>query len=235
MPTETSPEHERQQGGFGASTRRFRMSDRNNADDGTEAGREAGGERNAGRARNDDGDPLAWETLDSTVAYTCPGFDVRHETVRLPDDTETDFDYLAEPPAVVVLPFTSEGRVVLIEEWRQAVGRVNRGLPAGTVESEDADLEAAARRELREETGYEGERMESLLTVEPINGVADSVHHYFLAEECEPTGSQDLDVDESIRTVTKSYETFREAVRAGEMRDGRAVLALACYELAGGR
>jgi ADP-ribose pyrophosphatase len=212
------------------------MSDRNNADDKeTETGREAGDERNAGNAWNDDGDPLAWETLDSTVAYTCPGFDVRHETVRLPDDTETDFDYLAEPPAVVVLPFTSEGRVVLIEEWRQAVGRVNRGLPAGTVEREDTDLETAARRELREETGYETEDVSPVVTVEPVNGVADSVHHYFLAENCEPMSEQDLDADESIRVITEEYEAFCDTVRANEVRDGRAVLALAFYELARGQ
>lgn len=176
-------------------------------------------------------DPLAWETLDSALAYTCPGFSIRHETVRLPDGTETDFDYLTEPPAVVVLPITSDGDVVLVEEWRQAVGRMNRGLPAGTVESDDADLEHAARRELREETGYEAEDVAALTTVEPLNGAADSVHHYFLAKGCVPTGNQDLDTDESIRATEERYEAFREAVRAGDLRDGRAVLALSYYEL----
>lgn len=174
---------------------------------------------------------LAWKTIASDTVYTCPGFSIRNETVRLPDGTETDFDYLTEPPAVVVLPLTSDREVVLIEEWRQAVRRVNRGVPAGTVECEDGDLEAAARRELREETGYEADRMTHLTSVEPLNGAADSVHHYFLAEGCAPTGGRDLDADESIRSVEESYEAFRESVRAGEVRDGRAVLALSFYEL----
>lgn len=184
-----------------------------------------------GDATERETESLAWETIDSTVAYTCPGFSIRNETVRLPDGTETDFDYLTEPPAVVVLPITSDGEVVLIEEWRQAVGRVNRGIPAGTVEREDTDLEATARRELREETGYEADRMTHLTSVEPLNGAADSVHHYFLAEGCAPTGGRDLDVDESIRSVEESYEAFRESVRAGEIRDGRAMLAVSYYEL----
>jgi ADP-ribose pyrophosphatase len=188
-------------------------------------------ESNAGTTGSEGDDPLAWETIDSTVAYRCPGFSIRHENVRLPDGSETDFDYLAEPPAVVILPLASDGEVVLIEEWRQTVGRVNRGLPAGTVESEDEGLETAARRELREETGYESDRLRRLVTIEPANGVADSVHHYFLAEECAPTGAQDLDTDESIRVLERSYEAFREAVRTGGVRDGRAVLALAFYEL----
>jgi len=185
----------------------------------------------------DEPEELAWETLGRTVAYDCPGFAVRNERVRLPDGTETEYDYVTEPPAVVVLPFRGEGgpddEVVLIEEWRQAVGRVNRGIPAGTVDNrEDGDLVAAARRELREETGHEADRIEPLTTVEPLNGVSDAVHTHFVAYGCEPRGDQRLDHDESIRTATTPYREFREAVREGGIRDGRAVLAVAYYELA---
>jgi ADP-ribose pyrophosphatase len=174
-------------------------------------------------------DQLAWETLSSETAYTCPGFDVVHEDVRLPDGTETDFDYLSEPPAVVILPFTPEGDVVLIEEWRQAVDRVNRGLPAGTTEPTDEDFATAARRELAEETGYEAEQVEPLETVEPANGVANAVHHHFVARDCTPTAEQDLDHDESIRVRTASFDDLYAEVLAGDVRDGRMVLALLAY------
>jgi ADP-ribose pyrophosphatase len=82
----------------------------------------------------DDAD-LAWETLDATTAYTCPGFDVVRHDVRLPDGTEAAFHYVSEPPSVVVLPFTADGEVVVIEEWRQAVDRASYGLPAGWLEA----------------------------------------------------------------------------------------------------
>lgn len=151
-------------------------------------------------------DPLSWETTATGIDYTCPGFDVRKDDVRLSDGTETDFHYVDEPPAVVILPFDSDGNVVVIEEWRQAVGRVNRGLPAGTTESDDDDLVAAAHRELAEETGYSASTMKSLVTVEPANGIANSVHHYFVARGCEPTGERNLDFNESIRVDTTSYD-----------------------------
>jgi ADP-ribose pyrophosphatase len=170
-------------------------------------------------------DDLAWETLDSEVAYTCPGFDVVHDNVRLPDGTETDYDYLDEPPAAVILGFTPEREVVVIEEWRQAVGRVNRGLPAGSMEGEE-DPEAAARREITEETGYEAGSMEFLLSTEPANGVSDAVHHHFLAEGCTPTGEQDLDADEEIRVETAEYDEVLRSVLAGDVRDGRTALTL---------
>ncbi|SFG58517.1 ADP-ribose pyrophosphatase [Halopelagius inordinatus] len=176
-------------------------------------------------------DELAWETADSAVDYSCPGFDVRRDDVVLPDGTESEFHYVEEPPAVVVLPFTPDGDVVVIEEWRQAVGRVSRGLPAGTVEPDDADLSVAARRELAEETGYEAGEVSHLCTVEPANGLLNSVHHFFVARDCEPTAEQELDFNESIRVTVEDYDDVLAAAVDGRLRDGRAVVGLTRYEL----
>jgi ADP-ribose pyrophosphatase len=187
-------------------------------------------------------DPLAWETLDRRIAYACEGFDVRNERVRLPDGTEAEYDYLSEPPSVVVVPFVGDGEdpgdpadreVVVIEEWRQAVGRVNRGLPAGGVEDGDDDLAAAAHRELAEETGYRADRVEPLATFEPANGIADALLHYFVAYGCVPADEQRLDYNESIRVETTTLAALREAVRDGEIRDGRTATGVLYHQLYG--
>jgi ADP-ribose pyrophosphatase len=180
---------------------------------------------------NESNDELRWTTTDSAADYTCPGFDVRRDEVTLPDGTHTDYHYVDEPRAVVVLPFTPDGDVVVIEEWRQAVGRVNRGLPTGTAEDDDTDLMTAARRELREETGYEAGTVTPLCASEPANGIANSVHHHFVARECTPTAERDLDFDESIRVETTAYDDLLAAALDGDLRDGRAMLALTQYEL----
>ena len=176
-------------------------------------------------------DDLAWETLDSRVAYSCPGFDVYNEDVRFPNGDVGEFDFLSEQEAVVVLPFTTDGDVVVIDEWRQAVKRVNRSLPAGSIEEDDPDRETAARRELAEETGYEAGAVEHLTTVEPANGIADSVLHYFVARDCEPSADQDLEDIESIRVGTTTLEQLVEAARDDELRDGRSSMGVLYFAL----
>lgn len=177
-------------------------------------------------------DRLAWTVEESAIAYSCEGFDIVNQNVRLPEGGRAEFDYLSEPPSVVILPFTTDGEVVMIEEWRQAVERLNRGLPAGTAEPGDDDLAATARRELTEETGYVADTLEPLVSVEPANGLANTVHHYFVATGCSPTGEQHLDEDETILVDTMPYEELLTRVRRGDLRDGRTVLGVLYYQMA---
>ncbi|MFO7927858.1 MAG: NUDIX hydrolase [Halobacteriota archaeon] len=172
---------------------------------------------------------LTWQTLGSETDYTCPGFDVVRDDVRLPDGTETEFHYVTETPSVVILPFTEQGDVIVIREWRQAVGRVNYGLPAGGIEDEDSDIRSAARRELAEETGYEADTVELLTAYEPANGLFDSTHHYAVAHGCVPNSTQQLDDNESIAVETTTFEKIKDMSARGELRDGRSALAVLHY------
>lgn len=177
---------------------------------------------------------MEWHTVDSEIAYSCDGFDVVSEYVELPDGERAAFDYLREGESVVVLPFTADGRVVVIDEWRHPVGRVNRGLPAGSIESGEAPA-AAVGRELAEETGYRPDDTEYMTSVEPVNGFADSVFQYYVARDCEPAGEQDLDTDETIEVTTTTFDELLEAVREGELRDGRSAFGVLYYLLFDGR
>ena len=191
------------------------------------------GTDNRASDNGEDARDLAWETLGGQTVYTCEGFDVVNEDVQFPDDTIGAYDYVVEGESVVVLPFTREGEVVVIDEWRHPVRRVNRGLPAGGLEPEDDDPADAVARELEEETGYEPGAIEHLTTVEPSNGIADTVFHYFVARDCTPTGAQNLDYNEDIRVDTTTFEALVEAARADELPDGRTMLGVLYYELFG--
>lgn len=174
----------------------------------------------------------AWETLDEGAAYTCEGFDIINQHVRLPDGTETEFDYLSETESVVILPFTPEGEVVVIDEWRQAVDRENRGLPAGGTEPNE-DIDTAVHRELREETGYEAGEIEHLVGVEPANGFSDAFFHYYVAEDCEHVEDQHLDSDETISVSLTTFDDLLAGVRGGDLQDGRSAFGILYYALFG--
>ena len=175
-------------------------------------------------------DELAWKTNERDVVYSCPGFDIINERVTLPNGVETDYDHLHDVPAVVVIPLTPDGEVVVIEEWRQSVKRVHRGFPAGSLEPGDDDLATAARRELEEETGYVAESITYLDEFEPANGVMDARFTYVLAEGCRPEGEQDLDHNESIRVDITTMERLEARLREGTLDDGRTALGLLLYQ-----
>lgn len=181
-------------------------------------------------ASDEDEDSLSWTTENRENAYACPGFSIVHEDVTLPNGVRTDFDYLHDGPSVVIIPFTPHGDLVLIDEWRQAVKRVTTSFPAGGIEPGEG-FHDAAHRELTEETGYEAEAVQPLDTFEPATGISDAVFHYFVATDCRPTGTQDLDDDESIRVRTSTLEELVNDVFHGELKDGRTALGLLRYVL----
>ena len=176
-------------------------------------------------------DDLAWDTRATGIDYSCPGFDVRRDEVRFPNGEDGAFHYLEDEESVVVLPFTPDGDVVVVEEWRQAVGRVNLGLPAGGREPEDDDIEATVHRELTEETGYVADAVEHLATFEPANGVSNLVFHYYVARDCIGNGEQRLDHNESIRVELSTFDTLLDGVLSGAIRDGRTATCVMYYEL----
>lgn len=166
------------------------------------------------------------ETLSSETVYEARDFSVIEDTLQTPAGERYAIEYISEPPAVVVYPYTPDGEVVVIDEWRQPVGRTSRSLPVGSLQDGE-DIEAGARRELREETGYEAADVEHVRTVEPANGLSDAIHHHVVAFGCTPSGDQALDDDEHIEATTVPEEALQEALATGDLRDGRTALAIA--------
>lgn len=168
------------------------------------------------------------EKQDTEIPYTSEQFDVRRDVVSGTHD-RLETEYLDTTDAVIVIAITSTDRIVVVEEWRQSVERFDIGLPGGQLELTDETPKAAARRELREETGYEADRLVPMQSFEPLNSLLNTTIHFFIAPDCRKTGAPEPDADERIRVRTESIESLRTWVRDGTISDMTTAVALLYY------
>jgi 8-oxo-dGTP pyrophosphatase MutT (NUDIX family) len=133
---------------------------------------------------------------------------------------------LEAPDWVNVLAETTEGDLVLVRQYRFGSASVTTEIPSGVVDPGE-DHGDAARRELREETGYSSERWTYLGHVDPNPAFLDNLCHQWLAEEAVLTHEQDLDPGEDIEVLTRSPEEIRHWVREGRIDNALVLTALA--------
>jgi ADP-ribose pyrophosphatase len=151
-------------------------------------------------------------------------FDIRLVEVDIGAGGPRTEPLIEHPGSVVVVPLLGDGRVVLIRNRRYAVGRSLLELPAGTREPPEEPL-TCARRELREETGYEARKMELLGSFFLAPSVSTERMVAYLATDLEPVG-QRLDDGEDIAVITVPAGELRALVRSGTIEDAKSLAAL---------
>src|ERR1700745_528526 len=96
-----------------------------------------------------------WETLATERGSSTPIFDLHRRRSAHPHRGERDFYVLSAPGWVNIIPITSEGEVVLVRQYRHGSSAFHFEMPGGMSDPEDPDPAEAARREMREECGYD--------------------------------------------------------------------------------
>ncbi len=141
---------------------------------------------------------MKWKTLKSEYIIKRPWLTARRDTVELPTGVVNDEYYVLEYPTWVnVIAVTNGGEYVFIRQYRHGLGETCMEIVAGVCE-EGEQPEAAARRELMEETGYAGGTWRELMTVSANTSTMTNLTHCFLATGVERAGGQHLDRTEDI-------------------------------------
>ena len=164
------------------------------------------------------------KTLSSQLLHEGKNFDFLVDEVELPNGHVTQRDIVRHPGAVAIVPILSDGRVALIRQFRYATGKTLLEIPAGTLERGEPPLECAAR-ELREETGYEAEALEPLLSCFMVPGYSDEVIHFFLARGLITVGD-DPEIDEEITLELHSLEEVRRMIEENVIEDAKTIVGI---------
>ena len=143
----------------------------------------------------------AWKTKDSRYLVSDQWLRLRADRCELSDGREIEPFYVFElPDWAVVLPVTENGELVMVRQYRHGIGQVLLELPGGIISANEEAL-PAARRELREETGYGGGEWSVLGSVSANPDSHTNLGRLFLARSVRLQGAQELDLTENMEVV----------------------------------
>lgn len=164
--------------------------------------------------------------IESTQVMSGRVFTVTRDRVRLPHGVETTLDVVRHRGSVVLLPMPDASSVVLVRQYRHAIGQHVWELPAGSLDpGEDAD--AAALRECHEEIGLVADRAERVASLYPSPGYTTEVMHFYkLTGLREPDHAAAQDEDEDLEPRAFTLAELRQAVAEGAITDMKTVAAL---------
>ena len=149
--------------------------------------------------------------------------DHRHEI--LPGGHRVMVECVDHPGAVLIVPFISPGRVILLRQYRAVVKSWLYELPAGTIENGEKPL-ACARREIIEETGYRAGTMRKLGRIYPVPGYSTEMITIFAAERLTEVGMACED-DEVIEPQIFNKKEVRTLLEKGRLVDAKTISVLA--------
>jgi ADP-ribose pyrophosphatase len=156
-------------------------------------------------------------------------FNLQIETIRLPKGGELQAEIIRHPGSVVIVPITAENEIILVRQYRPAIGRWAWELPAGSLKPGE-DVERAARRECQEETGLMPSQLERMGSYFPTPGYCDEEMTFFKATGLRTPGPEDeeahRDEDEDIEARAFAHAELRRMIELGELIDLKTLAGL---------
>jgi ADP-ribose pyrophosphatase len=167
-----------------------------------------------------------WRTRSSRTIYQNPWLRLREDLVELPSGRTTIYGVVSTGSCVGVLPFLDSDTVVLVRQYRYVAGRDTWEMPTGGVMSGES-IEAAAQRELAEESGFRAGRLAPVCVYHTSKSVMDETAHLFLASDLTSAVDRpEPDETESFQVRPHRFQEVLGMVDSGEIVDSMTIIAV---------
>lgn len=156
---------------------------------------------------------MKWKVLESTYLHKDDWLTVRKDKCELPNGKVISGYYVLEyPDWVNVFALTEDNKVILVKQYRHALGQVGIEVPGGVID-EGETPEEACKRELLEETGYQFEQFHYLGKICANPATTTNFTHMYLATGGKKVAEQQLDDTEEVEVLLQSIEEVKEHVQ----------------------
>lgn len=172
-----------------------------------------------------------WKIKNSEIVADCKVFSVlRNNSVRDSDGAEFPFYRLQNTDWVNIIPITTSGEVVLIEQYRHGIGEITLEIPGGMVDEEE-DTKVAAVRELIEETGFVPKETIFLGKCHPNPAIQGNWVYHYLAMDCEKLHEPEFDATESVFTTLVPLADIQNLIADGKITHSLVIAAFYWFSL----
>ncbi len=169
--------------------------------------------------------PDEWKRVDSEIVGDHRVFRVRKDfCTNSGSNQDASFFVIECPDWVNVIPITTNGEVVLIEQFRQGIEEITLEIPGGMIDAEESPLETA-KRELTEETGYLAGELVEIGRSRPNPAIQNNWMYHYFAENCELSGKTNFDEHESIVTKLVPVDRVPELIESGKITHSLVISA----------
>ena len=176
-------------------------------------------------------DNLVEKTLTRKEILTGNVIHVVVDEVELPNREKGQREIVLHPGAVAIMALTSDKKMLFVRQFRKPLERTILEIPAGKIDPEDTDTLATAKRELEEETGYQGEKWQFVAEYATSPGFSNEIMHTYLATDLvkvEHPLAQDE--DEFLQLVAYTLEEAKEGIKQGEIYDAKTIMAIQTWQ-----
>jgi len=150
---------------------------------------------------------------------------IKKRSTKLPNGYTARLELVEHPGAVLIVPFLTRDKVILLRQFRPVINAYIFELPAGTLEKGEQTF-ACARREIIEETGYSAKKFTRLGIIYPVPGYSTEKITIYKAENLTERGIA-CEPDEVIETLVVTKKTVRDLFAAGKIIDAKTICAFA--------